>query len=153
MKRCHNCGSNVEGLIGWCDCCGAALTEPEYVCLFAHDYMGSGDITDLLSDFVARLNHSGLEQICPVVSRVELITYCYPASLVEELGLKNRSRFSNKNSSLTITVVFDYERYTTMSKNEKRNYTTETVKNSILTCFGKRYPESQGALQTMISAI
>lgn len=153
MMNCLNCGANVDGLISWCDCCGAALTEPEYVCLFEHDYMDSGDITDYLTAIVARLNQTALKQVCPVVSRIELVTYCYPASLVRELRLKNGSRFSKKDGCVRVTVVFDYEAYIRKSRSEKENYVDGAIKEAILGFVRKHIVDVYDLVSDLIASV
>lgn len=141
MQLCPNCGANIGGLVAWCDCCGLPFTAPEYITLFEHDYAGSGDIGKYLTDTVADLNSLGLEQISPYFTGIELVTYCYPIQLVQELKLTNRIRLSKKNGRATLTIVFHYERYTNLSASEKVAYVKDTLNSAIISLFQKKQPE------------
>ena len=153
MKVCANCGANVEGLIGWCDCCGVSLTSPDYVVLFAHDYAGASDMAHYLSELAQKLNQSELAQVCPEVSSMELVTYCYPSSLVEELNLKNRSRFSRKNRCATVTVVFDYEGFLLMQQHEKEAYVKNVIREAIISLVKNRWPENHLAVAQLMTTL
>lgn len=131
MKLCPNCGANIEGLISWCDCCGAPFENDDYMILYAHDFQEAGDIDQIISAVVARLNRKNLPAVLPSISKIELVTYCYPGALVKELNLRNRSRFSKKTNRATITIVFDYELYIKMTASEKEAYVEQTILSAL----------------------
>lgn len=151
MKSCPNCGANIDGLVGWCDCCGMALLSSEYVVLFEHDYIEAGDIGKYLTNAVANLNKLGLEQFSPSFSRIEFITYCYPAQLVRDLKLTNRIRLSRKARRATVTLVFNYEVYIKLSAAEKNTYVNHTVHTAILDLFQKKQPEFISEVQRRLN--
>lgn len=152
MRLCPNCGANIDGLVGWCDCCGMALLQNEYIVLFEHDYIEAGDIGKYLNDAVANLNKLGLERFSPSFSRIELITYCYPVQLVRELNLTSRFRLSRKARRATVTVVFNYEVYTKLSPAEKATYVNHTVNTKIIDLFQKKHPEYISEVQQRLNA-
>lgn len=131
MKFCPNCGANIEGLISWCDCCGAPLENDDYIILHAHDFQESGDIANIINAVVARLNQKELHTAIPSIAAIELETYCYPSALVKELNLRNRSRFSKKTNRATITIVFDYELYVNKTAREKEAYVEQTILSAL----------------------
>lgn len=141
MRLCPNCGANIDGLVGWCDCCGMALLPNEYIVLFEHDYIEAGDIGKYLNDSVANLNKLGLERFSSSFSRIEFITYCYPIQLVRELNLTSSIRLSRKDRKATVTVVFNYEVYIKLSTAEKATYVNHTVNAAIIDLFQKKQPE------------
>ena len=131
MKLCPNCGANIEGLVGWCDCCGAPLVNDDYIILHAHDFQESGDIYKIINAVVTRLNQKKLHIAIPSIAAIELVTYCYPSALVKELNLRNRSYFSKKTNRATITIVFDYELYVKKTASEKENYVEQTILSAL----------------------
>lgn len=151
MKSCPNCGANIDGLVGWCDCCGMELLPNEYVNLFEHDYIEAGDMGKYLNNAVANLNKLGLEQVSSF-SRIELITYCYPVQLVRDLNLTSRIRLSKKDRRATVTVVFNYEVYIKLSDAEKATYVNHTVNTAILDLFQKKQPECISEVQRRLTA-
>ena len=56
MNFCPNCGANVEGLISWCDCCGAPLVNDDYIIAHSLYFEEYGDIGRLIDAVVERLN-------------------------------------------------------------------------------------------------
>lgn len=152
MRLCPNCGANIDGLVGWCDCCGMALLSNEYVVLFEHDYIEAGDIGKYLNDAVANLNKLGLEQFSSSFSRIELITYCYPIQLARELNLTSRIRLSRKDRKATVTVVFNYEIYIKLSAAEKAAYVNHTLNVAILDLFQKKQPECMSEVRQRLTA-
>lgn len=153
MNICPNCGANIDGLISWCDCCGASIAEPEFVVLFEHDYIDSSDIGNYLRPLVTALNKQSLRVTAPSISTIELVTFCYPSALVDELKLKSHSRFSRKDQRATITIVFNYELYTAKSQTEKKAYIVSEVKRAVLDFFRKRKFTDFTVVQTLIDSI
>lgn len=131
MKLCPNCGANIKGLVSWCDCCGLPFEKDDYMILYAHDFQEVGDMDQIINAVVARLNRKDLSAVIPSISKIELVTYCYPRELVKELNLRNRSRFSKKTNRAAITIVFDYELYVKMTASEKETYVEQTILSTL----------------------
>ena len=131
MKFCPNCGANVEGLISWCDCCGAPLVNDDYIIAHSLYFEEYGDIGRLIDAVVERLNQKNLSTVIPSISKIELATYCYPSALVQELNLRNRSRLTKKTKTAAITIVFDSELYVKMTASEKQAYVEQTVLSAL----------------------
>ena len=131
MKFCSNCGANVEGLIFWYDCCGAPLVNDDYIIAHSLYFEEYGDIGRLIAAVVERLNQKNLSTVIPSISKIELVTYCYPSALVQELNLRNRSRLTKKTKKATITIVFDSEFYAEMTANEKEAYVEQTILSAL----------------------
>ena len=131
MKFCPNCGANVEGLISRCDCCGAPFDNNDYMIAHSFYFQEFGDIGRLIAAVVERLNQKNLPTVIPSISKIELVIYCYPSALVQELNLRNRSRLTKKTRKATITIVFDSEFYAEMTANEKEAYVEQTILSAL----------------------
>lgn len=131
MKFCPNCGANVEGLVAWCDCCGAPFENNDYMTAHSFYFQEFGDIGRLIDGVVEGLNQKNLPAAIPSISSIELVTYCYPSALVQELNLRNRSRLTKKTKKATITIVFDSELYAEMTASEKSAYVEQTILSAL----------------------
>lgn len=127
MNFCPNCGANVEGLISWCDCCGAPLVNDDYIIAHSLYFEEYGDIGRLIDAVVERLNQKNLPTVIPSISKIELVIYCYPSALVQKLNLRKCSRLTKKTRKAIITIVFDSEFYAEMTANEKEAYVEQTI--------------------------
>ena len=76
---CPKCGANVEGLIEWCDCCGAKL-HPKNT-LFSRMVYCTGaffDIDIYLNQIFDKLNNICPDSYADVLQRIEFDFWCFP---------------------------------------------------------------------------
>ncbi len=95
MKNCPSCGANVEGLTHHCDCCGALLNAPTSFFVW-HTFVteASGDLYLLMKELFQQFDGIDFSQYRDILQVVEVNVFCYPASMIDEQGIKNRLYFS-----------------------------------------------------------
>ena len=120
---CPKCGANVEGLIQWCDCCGAELNPKKT--LFSRMTYCTGaffDIDIYLNQIFDKLDQIPPEPYADVLQRIEFDFWCF--SNQKKTGVAYYA--SRKQAIVTIEVDADGFIYGT--KEEKLALLTGEVK-------------------------
>lgn len=123
---CPKCGANVEGLIEWCDCCGAEL-HPKKT-LFSRMIYSTGaffDIGQYTAQIFDKLDNIPPEPYADVLQRIEFDFWCFP--IKKKTGVSYYA--SRKQAIVTIEVVPDEYIYGT--KEEKLALLTREVKEKM----------------------
>lgn len=111
---CPKCGANVEGLIKWCDCCGAELNPKKTMfswMIYSTDaFFDMGQYTDQIFD---KLVNIPPEPYAEVLQRIEFDFWCFPTW--KKAGVYYYA--SRKQAIVTIEV--DGDAYIYGTKEEK----------------------------------
>lgn len=112
MKYCPSCGADVEGLVHYCDCCGATLTPQNNlfhrICYSVQECFGLSKYSDEILEKIEAVNSL---QFSDFLDRIDFELVCYPDSLLEAGNVKEKVFFSDKRKLARITVVVDYHDY------------------------------------------
>lgn len=112
MKCCPSCGANVEGLVHYCDCCGATLTPRNNlfhrICYSVQECFGLSKYSD---EILEKLEPVNSLQFSDFLDRIDFELVCYPDSLLEAGNVKEKVFFSAKRKLARITVVVGYHDY------------------------------------------
>lgn len=123
---CPKCGANVEGLIEWCDCCGAALNPKKT--LFSRMVYCTGaffDIDIYLDQIFDRLDNISPEPYGDVLQRIEFDFWCFP--IKKRTGV---TYYASRKQAI-VTVEVDSNEYIYGTKEEKLALLTREVKEKM----------------------
>ena len=113
-KLCPKCGANIEGLIEWCDCCGAQLNPKRT--LFSHMIYCTGaffDIGQYTNAIFDKLDNIAPEPYEDVLQRIEFDFWCFP--IKKKTGVSYYA--SRKRAIVTIEIDADECLYGTKEDN------------------------------------
>lgn len=130
-KLCPNYQANVEGLIRYCDCCGAPL-EPQkpFFSYFAYTTGASGDLPQYLNKIWGSLDKIDVSCYCSILSNIDFDFYCYPNEMLAEK--KSGIRFYASKKQIVATVVVGYEDYISGTSDEKLSTLIQCVYRAII---------------------
>jgi hypothetical protein len=133
MKKCQNCGANIEGLLYQCDCCGASLsnTAPVFV-QYLHTVAGTGDLADYLKKTLDALNSS---DVCTLFFPLETIAFeihCFPENMVCEFHIKNKNYISIRQKRAILTRLVCYETFVCATQKEKMSIIAGIIKEGLI---------------------
>ena len=123
---CPKCGANVEGLIEWCDCCGAKLNPKKT--LFSRMTYCTGaffDIDIYLNQIFDKLDNIPPEPHVDVLHRIEFDFWCFP--IKKKTGV---TYYSSRKQAI-VTIEVDADEYIYGTKEEKLALLTREVKEKI----------------------
>lgn len=125
-KLCPKCGANIEGLIQWCDCCGAEL-NPKKTLFFRKIYSTGAffDIGQYTSKIFDKLDHIPPEPYADVLRRIEFDFWCYPTTR------KTGASYYASRKQAIITIEVDADKYLYGTKEEKLALLTREVKEKM----------------------
>ena len=111
---CPKCGANVEGLIKWCDCCGAEL-NPKKTMFYRTIYSTNAffDIGQYTSQLFDRLDNIPPHLYADVLERIEFDFWCFP--IKKKTGV---SYYPSRKQAI-ITIEVDGDAYLHGTKEEK----------------------------------
>lgn len=125
-KLCPKCGANVEGLIEWCDCCGAQLYPKRT--LFSHMIYCTGaffDVGKYTNTIFNKLDNIAPEPYEDVLQRIEFDFWCF--SIKKKTGV---SYYASRKQAI-VTIEIDADEYLYSTKEEKLALLTREVKEKI----------------------
>lgn len=113
-KLCPECGANVEGLIKWCDLCGADLNPVKS--MFYYRIYSTGSFYDI-GIYINRV-FDELDKISPepyreVLERIEVDFWCFP------IRKKTGVAYYGSRKKAIVTIEIKAEDYLLKSKEEK----------------------------------
>ena len=123
---CPKCGANVEGLIEWCDCCGAEL-HPKKT-LFSRMTNCTGaffDIDIYLNQIFDKLDNIPPEPYADVLHRIEFDFWCFP------IKKKTDVTYYASRKQAIVTIEVDADEYIYGTKKEKLALLTYEVKDKM----------------------
>lgn len=123
---CPKCGANVEGLIKWCDCCGAEL-HPKNT-LFSRMTYCTGAFFDVdlyLNQIFDKLDHISPEPYGDVLQRIEFDFWCFP------IKKKTGVTYYASRKQVIVTIEVDADEYIYSTKEEKLALLTREVKEKM----------------------
>lgn len=125
-KICPKCGANVEGLIEWCDCCGAEL-NPKKTLFFRMIYCTDTffDIGQYINKIFDKLDTISPVPYADVLQRIEFDFWCYP--IKKKTGV---SYYASRKQAI-VTIEVDAEEYIYGTKEEKLALLTREVKEKM----------------------
>ena len=123
---CPKCGANVEGLIEWCDCCGAKL-HPKKTLISRMTYCTGAffDIDIYLNQIFDKLDHISAEPYGDVLKRIEFDFWCFPSK--KKTGVS----YYGSRKQAVVTIEVDANEYIYSTKEEKLALLTHEVKEKI----------------------
>ncbi len=116
----------MEGLTGWCDCCGAALNPKKM--LFSRMVYCTGaffDIDIYLNQIFDRLDNISPEPYGDVLQRIEFDFWCFP--IKKRTGV---TYYASRKQAI-VTVEVDSDEYIYGTKEEKLALLTREVKEKM----------------------
>ena len=123
---CPKCGANVEGLVEWCDCCGAAL-DPKKT-LFSWMTYSTGAFFDIglyLGEIFEKLDQIPPEPYADYLERIEFDFWCYP------IDKRSGVTYYASRKHAIVTIEVDPEEYLWGTKEEKRALLLREVKEKL----------------------
>lgn len=123
---CPKCGANVEGLVQWCDCCGAELNPKQ--ALFSRMTYCTGaffDIDIYLNQIFDKLHNIPPEPYSDVLHKIEFDFWCYP--IKKKTGV---SYYASRKQAI-VTIEVDRAEYLYGSTEEKLALLTCEVKEKM----------------------
>ena len=123
---CPKCGANVEGLVEWCDCCGAAL-HPKKT-LFSWMTYSTGaffDIGQYLGEIFEKLDQIPPEPYADYLERIEFDFWCFPID--KKPGI---SYYASRKQAI-VTIAVDADAYLWGTKEEKRGLLLREIKQKL----------------------
>ena len=123
---CPKCGANVEGLIRWCDCCGAKL-DPKKT-LFSRMIYCTGaffDIDIYLNQIFEKLDNISPEPYADVLQRIEFDFWCFP------IKKKTGVSYYASRKRVIVTIEVDVDEFIYGSKEDKLALLTREVKEKM----------------------
>lgn len=130
MELCPKCGANVEGLVHHCDICGASLcteSPPPFVVSFCYEFISCSYFHVLINSMVHEIQPTDTSQYEGFLKQIEIISYCFPESLLEEGKIKNRVMYSNTKKVGRITIVVDYKEFVLADVSGKARLVAEAL--------------------------
>lgn len=133
MKLCPKCQANVEGLVNYCDCCGASLdTQIHLFTCICHDFPECLGFSALVFDLMDRLEPTDPAQYTAFLEKISFELFCYPESIILAEKLRNRVFYSAKKRFARVTVIVDYNKYVFSERAEKATLVEEAIYKGIL---------------------
>ena len=123
---CPKCGANVEGLIKWCDCCGAEL-HPKKTLFSRMTYCTGAffDIDIYLNEIFDKLNNIPPEPYADVLQHIEFDFWCFP--IKKKTGV---SYYASRKQAI-VTIEVDADEYIYGAKEDKLALLTREVKEKM----------------------
>ena len=123
---CPKCGANVEGLVEWCDCCGAAL-HPKKT-LFSWMTYSTGAFFDIglyLGEIFDKLDQIPPEPYADYLERIEFDFWCFP------IDKKPGVAYYASRKQAIVTIAVDADAYLWGTKEEKRGLLLREIKQKL----------------------
>ena len=123
---CPKCCANVEGLIEWCDCCGAEL-HPKKTLFSRLTYCTGAffDIDIYLNQIFDKLGNIPPEPYADVLHRIEFDFWCFP------IKKKTDVTYYASRKQAIVTIEVDADEYIYGTKKEKLALLTYEVKDKM----------------------
>ena len=133
MKNCPTCGANIDGLTHHCDCCGALLyTMNSFFIWHTFVTQASGDLYVYMREIFHKFDGIDYSKYQDILQTVEVNVFCYPDTIIEEQGIKNRHYFSAARKKVSLKVVLDYNAYVNCDRNLKKELLSTALKTSFM---------------------
>lgn len=138
MKLCPKCQANVEGLVGYCDCCGASLdTQTHLFTCVCHDFPECLGFASLTFSMLDEIEPTDPSQYTGFLEKIAFELFCYPESIINAEKISNRVFFSAKRKYARVTVVVDYDDYVFADQNEKVSLIANAILQGIQLLHGR----------------
>ena len=121
MKTCPECQANVDGLIHYCDCCGASL-EPQNKRFFTcgiYELPQCFGFSALTREMIAVLQPANPEKYEAFIEEVGVRMVCYPEWILIDGKIKNRLYYSFKKKYAGLTIIVNYAAFVVADREEK----------------------------------
>jgi hypothetical protein len=121
MKRCLVCGADVEGLLYYCDCCGASLevNKKRFFTCVIYELPQCLGFSSLAHEMVDALQPENSEKYESFLSGVGIGMICYPESIIADGNIKNRLQYSQKKKYAKLTIVVNFNEFVYANKEKK----------------------------------
>lgn len=132
MKKCPECGANVEGLLYRCDCCGANLSDRAPFLIQHVRSAESGDFSDYVNRIVDSLEQSVRREEFAPLSCVVLELYCFPQSMILKFNMHKKHYVSLQREKAILTDVVCADDFALMTREQKEATVAKVIDDDLL---------------------
>ena len=132
MRKCVNCGAEIDEEAERCDKCGCDASR--FKC-FSYVTKDVDEAAKYICDIVAKLAHSELKNMIESYEYVGFVVYVFPEHMLGNPPIKNRIRFSNVDHTIVDIVVIDYQQYISKDSEER----IKMLRDEICDALGKTF--------------
>ena len=129
MKRCPECGADVEGLLYYCDCCGASLEKKRkrFFTCGVYELPQCLCFSSLAYEMIDALQPENAEKYDSFLSEVGISMICYPESILVDGNIKNRLQYSQKKKYARLTITVNFNEFVYANREEKASLVATAI--------------------------
>lgn len=132
MRYCPECGANVEGVVLYCDCCGAELgRDKKFVVCAIFQMPECLHFDSITRKIIKDLQPINSAQYTEILSRIEISLICYPSSILSNENIKETLRYHKKQKCVGMTLLTNYSDFIVADISEKTKLIATTIRHGI----------------------
>ena len=132
LKKCPNCGANVEGLIHHCDCCSTLLyPEKNFITWLIWEFP-SGFSHVFEQKLKPKLKNFKGDQYSSFLDHVFFDLYCYPQFTIENQKMKSGVRYYILQQYATVKVVIEAAEFINLDVDKKSELIAKSMYEGLL---------------------
>ena len=133
MKYCPECQANVEGLVYYCDCCGASLEEKKKQFFFCaiYELPQCFGFSELTREMIDGLQPTNFEKYEAFLQEVGIRMVCYPKFILADGKIKNQLYYSQKKKSARMTIVVNFNDFVGADRGKKASLVATALLQSV----------------------